>query len=171
MSPPSSNLGETSSREPSPQPRSLRRQLRAVRTRVGCRSDRGVSARYDVAAARQHRWTRGDWQLLPWILRDPTLTRSLAGKCSTTCGAPSSRQASFRLTLCWLPAPRDLDSFFIAALVVPVLLPFVIGWLPHWPNTPRRRASRRARRGVSGLVPKRAAARFPADHAWTPWTR
>ena len=26
-------------------------------------------ARYDVAAARQHRWARGDWQLLPWILR------------------------------------------------------------------------------------------------------
>ena len=24
--------------------------------------------RYDVAAARQHRWTRGDWQLLPWII-------------------------------------------------------------------------------------------------------
>lgn len=25
-------------------------------------------ARYDVAALRHHRWTRGDWQLLPWIL-------------------------------------------------------------------------------------------------------
>ena len=25
-------------------------------------------SRYDVAAARQHRWVRGDWQLLPWIL-------------------------------------------------------------------------------------------------------
>ena len=25
-------------------------------------------ARYDVAASRQHRWVRGDWQLLPWIL-------------------------------------------------------------------------------------------------------
>jgi cyclic beta-1,2-glucan synthetase len=25
-------------------------------------------ARYEVAAARQHRWARGDWQLLPWIL-------------------------------------------------------------------------------------------------------
>ncbi len=25
-------------------------------------------ARYDVAAARHHRWTRGDWQLLPWML-------------------------------------------------------------------------------------------------------
>src|SRR5690606_20657465 len=24
-------------------------------------------ARYDVAAARQHRWGRGDWQLLPWL--------------------------------------------------------------------------------------------------------
>ncbi len=24
-------------------------------------------SRYDVAAARQHRWTRGDWQLLPWV--------------------------------------------------------------------------------------------------------
>ncbi len=24
--------------------------------------------RYDVAAARQHRWARGDWQLLPWVL-------------------------------------------------------------------------------------------------------
>ncbi len=25
-------------------------------------------ARYDVDALRHHRWTRGDWQLLPWIL-------------------------------------------------------------------------------------------------------
>ena len=23
---------------------------------------------YAVAAARQHRWARGDWQLLPWII-------------------------------------------------------------------------------------------------------
>ena len=26
-------------------------------------------ARYDVIAKRQHRWTRGDWQLLPWLVR------------------------------------------------------------------------------------------------------
>ena len=26
-------------------------------------------SRYDAAAARQHRWVRGDWQLLPWLLR------------------------------------------------------------------------------------------------------
>ena len=28
-------------------------------------------SRYDVAAGRQHRWARGDWQLLPWILGRP----------------------------------------------------------------------------------------------------
>jgi cyclic beta-1,2-glucan synthetase len=40
--------------------------------RAGLASDIEVveeyPARYDVAAARQHRWARGDWQLLPWIL-------------------------------------------------------------------------------------------------------
>ena len=39
--------------------------------RAGLASDIEVveefPARYDVAAARQHRWARGDWQLLPWI--------------------------------------------------------------------------------------------------------
>ena len=24
-------------------------------------------ARHDVAARRQHRWVRGDWQLFPWV--------------------------------------------------------------------------------------------------------
>jgi cyclic beta-1,2-glucan synthetase len=40
--------------------------------RAGLASDIEVvedfPSRYDVAAARQHRWVRGDWQLLPWIL-------------------------------------------------------------------------------------------------------
>ena len=39
--------------------------------RAGLASDVEVidefPARYDVDAKRQHRWTRGDWQLLPWI--------------------------------------------------------------------------------------------------------
>ncbi|MFA4912258.1 MAG: glucoamylase family protein, partial [Burkholderiaceae bacterium] len=42
--------------------------------RVGLVSDIEVvddmPARYDVAASRQHRWIRGDWQLLPWIFSD-----------------------------------------------------------------------------------------------------
>ncbi|TVP43117.1 MAG: glycosyl transferase, partial [Halomonas sp.] len=40
--------------------------------RAGLASDVEViedfPARYDVAAKRQHRWTRGDWQLLPWLM-------------------------------------------------------------------------------------------------------
>ncbi|GAA0306908.1 glucoamylase family protein [Rhodovulum strictum] len=40
--------------------------------RAGLASDIEVvedfPARYDVAALRQHRWVRGDWQLLPWLV-------------------------------------------------------------------------------------------------------
>ena len=32
------------------------------------KSSRSFPSRYDVSAARHHRWARGDWQLLPWIL-------------------------------------------------------------------------------------------------------
>ncbi|MEO5375177.1 MAG: glycosyl transferase, partial [Alphaproteobacteria bacterium] len=43
-----------------------------VFARAGLASDIEVveeyPARYDVAALRDHRWARGDWQLLPWIL-------------------------------------------------------------------------------------------------------
>ena len=43
-----------------------------VFARAGLASDVEVveayPARYDVAALRYHRWARGDWQLLPWIL-------------------------------------------------------------------------------------------------------
>ncbi len=34
-------------------------------------------SRYDVACQRQHRWTRGDWQLLPWVLGWHGKTRSI----------------------------------------------------------------------------------------------
>ena len=43
-----------------------------VFARAGLASDIQVvedfPARHDVDAARQHRWARGDWQLLPWIV-------------------------------------------------------------------------------------------------------
>jgi cyclic beta-1,2-glucan synthetase len=46
--------------------------LEGIFARAGLVSDVEVfedfPSRYDVAAARQHRWARGDWQLLPWIV-------------------------------------------------------------------------------------------------------
>ncbi|MGO9267036.1 MAG: GH36-type glycosyl hydrolase domain-containing protein [Candidatus Binataceae bacterium] len=46
--------------------------LEGIFARAGLVSDIEVveefPSRYDVAAARQHRWARGDWQLLPWIV-------------------------------------------------------------------------------------------------------
>jgi cyclic beta-1,2-glucan synthetase len=45
--------------------------IEGIFARAGLVSDIEVveesPSRYDVAAARQHRWARGDWQLLPWI--------------------------------------------------------------------------------------------------------
>ena len=46
--------------------------LESIFARAGLVSDVEVfedfPSRYDVAASRQHRWARGDWQLLPWII-------------------------------------------------------------------------------------------------------
>ncbi len=58
--------------------------------RAGLASDVEViedfPARYDVAALRQHRWVRGDWQLLPWILgRVPVAGAGAAGSAARRC--------------------------------------------------------------------------------------
>ncbi|HVI87305.1 MAG TPA: glucoamylase family protein [Dongiaceae bacterium] len=46
--------------------------IEGIFARAGLASDIEVveefPSRYDVAAARQHRWARGDWQLVPWLL-------------------------------------------------------------------------------------------------------
>ena len=101
--------------------------------------------RYDVAAARQHRWARGDWQLLPWIF---------------ACGRDSSGQPGRReipLTGRWkmmdnlrrsLSAPASFVAliagwtlpfasaavwslFVLATIALPPLLPFFNGVLPR----------------------------------------
>ncbi len=50
--------------------------------RAGLASDVEVvdeyPSRYDVACQRQHRWTRGDWQLLPWVLGWHAKSRSVS---------------------------------------------------------------------------------------------
>ena len=58
--------------------------LEGIFARAGLVSDIEVveefPSRYDVAAARQHRWVRGDWQLLPWIFGFGGKKRGESGK-------------------------------------------------------------------------------------------
>ena len=92
-----------------------------VFARAGLASDVEVidefPARYDIAALRHHRWARGDWQLLPWILgRGPIVSekmeacaisrRSAAGEWSTICDVRCRLQ---RLSSpCWSDGPCRL---------------------------------------------------------------
>jgi len=95
--------------------------------------------RYAVAAARQHRWVRGDWQLLPWILgraRPPgsaasqsplglwkmvdNLRRSLA---------PLASLLSLMAGWLWLPGTQAAGwtAYVTFVLFIPALLPIFSG--------------------------------------------
>ncbi len=82
--------------------------------RAGLASDIQVvedfPARHDVDAARQHRWARGDWQLLPWII----------GHRQTVGGIPAVGR--------W----KMLDNLRRSLLAPLALLTLMLGWMgPH----------------------------------------
>ena len=70
-------------------------------------------SRYAVAAARQHRWVRGDWQLLPWILGLAAVT-----------GA-GARSTSIPLMGRW----KLVDNLRRSLSAPAALLALLIGWL------------------------------------------
>ncbi|MDF1522937.1 MAG: protein ndvB, partial [Trueperaceae bacterium] len=150
-----------------------------VFARAGLASDVEVveasPARYDVAVKRQHRWTRGDWQLLPWLFGRRTgplavpplgcwkmldnLRRSLL--------APSALVA---LVSAWLlpPAGRAVAvGFVLGALVVPAFLPAFYAVVPRRSGVRVRNHLATLRAGV-----QRSSAQavlsivFLADTAW-----
>ncbi len=100
---------------------------------------------YATATARQHRWARGDWQLLPWILghvRDASGTRTRApipmigrwkmlDNLRRTLFAPT---AFLTLLTGWtLPfaSPVIWTSFVLACIAIPSLLPVLTGLIPR----------------------------------------
>jgi cyclic beta-1,2-glucan synthetase len=102
-------------------------------------------SRYDVAAARQHRWARGDWQLLPWILgrRDAATGARGSGRVPLiglwkmldnlrrTLSAPASVAA---LLVGWtLPLPAALcwTVFILVTIALPALIPALAAVVPH----------------------------------------
>ena len=115
--------------------------LEGLFVRAGLVSDVEVfedfPSRYDVAAARQHRWARGDWQLLPWIIgrgpatgggpgrRDiPLLGRwKLADNLRRTLTAPAGFLA---LLTGWFLLPPLAASFWCAFVLLPFLLTAIL---------------------------------------------
>ena len=151
-----------------------------VFARAGLASDvevvEEVPSRYDVIGKRQHRWTRGDWQLLPWIVghRGPNrhampsigrfkmldnLRRSLLGPLMVAAFA-----------LCWLmPAHAAIAGalLMLGAFAIPAFLPTLFAVVP-------RRTGIRLRNHLEVLAAdvRLAASQtflsvaFLADHAW-----
>jgi cyclic beta-1,2-glucan synthetase len=137
-------------------------------------------ARYDVATARQHRWVRGDWQLLPWLFGRtsngdrrhraiPLVGRwKMIDNLRRSLSPPACLLA---LVVGWtLPfASAELwSAFILTTIAIPALIPFLSGIMPR-------------RAGLSLLVHLRAVSTdlvlalfqivllvtFQAHQAWT----
>ncbi len=109
-------------------------------------------SRYDVAAARQHRWARGDWQLLPWILgrahgsnaddatsmpRDGRSSIPPLGRWKMIDNLRRTLSAPFvllSLAAGWTLAPAAAaiwTAFIVATIATAPMLPFVTGIIPR----------------------------------------
>jgi cyclic beta-1,2-glucan synthetase len=106
---------------------------------------------YETEAARQHRWARGDWQLLPWIISGrvgssdgrkfkipivgrwkmlDNLRRSLSAPCMF-----------LLLVLGWLTpgiSPWMWAGFALATTTIPALIPFLAGFSAHLQGISKR---------------------------------
>lgn len=102
-------------------------------------------SRYEAVAERQHRWARGDWQLLPWLfgrghpgpgkrnpVRIPIIGRwKILDNLRRTLSAPA---AFLTLVVGWVLPPASpwvWTLFILATVAVPALLPFFIGFSPR----------------------------------------
>jgi len=102
-------------------------------------------SRYEAVAARQQRWARGDWQLLPWLfgrrytgpgkripVRIPIISRwKILDNLRRTLSAPA---AYLTLVAGWLlphSSPWTWTLFILATVAFPALLPFFIGLVPR----------------------------------------
>ncbi len=88
----------------------------------------------EVAASREHRWTRGDWQLLPWIFGHCGRGMPMIGRWKMLDNVRRSLSAPgafFALVAAWtIPdAPQAvLIGFVITALALPAILALLSGF-------------------------------------------
>lgn len=96
-------------------------------------------ARYDVSVKRQHRWTRGDWQLLPWVFSRGTGPHALSsvGRGKMLDNLRRSLMAPFTLLtlgLIWLlPWPSSLlgTLLILVFIAFPAFLPSFFSVIPR----------------------------------------
>ncbi len=129
--------------------------LEGIVVRAGHVSDIEVveefPSRYDVASARQHRWVRGDWQLLPWIIgygRDPRGRKrniaNLIGRWKMVDNLRRSLSAPatlFALLYGWtLPfrAAMVWTAFILVTMMLPSFLPWLGGLIPRQEGVGKR---------------------------------
>ena len=101
--------------------------------------------RYDVSANRQHRWARGDWQLLPWIFgrrdaaaRSPASSRvpliglwKMLDNLRRTLSAPAAVAALLAGWTLPLRAAGVWTAFIILSIAIPTLLPITGAIVPR----------------------------------------
>ncbi|WP_309604376.1 GH36-type glycosyl hydrolase domain-containing protein [Phenylobacterium sp.] len=97
--------------------------------------------RYDVAARRHHRWARGDWQLLPWILGAgprgglPAIGRwKMLDNVRRSLSAPALVTA---LVAGWALPLRDAVAwtvFIVLTMALPPLIPVIAEIVPRRPG-------------------------------------
>ncbi len=108
-------------------------------------------ASYTVAAARQHRWVRGDWQLLPWLFARglPLVARwKILDNMRRSLSAPS---AFLTIVLAWSladVAPMRWMLFILATIVIPALIPVAAGVVPRGRGISKRSHVRAVRRDL-----------------------
>jgi cyclic beta-1,2-glucan synthetase len=108
--------------------------------RAGLASDIEVveefPARYDVAALRQHRWARGDWQLLPWMTGlgpgVPAVGRwKMLDNLRRTLSAPTCMLALLAGFALPFTAACVWICVILATVLLPVIIPVIGAVIPH----------------------------------------
>ncbi|HVV64396.1 MAG TPA: glucoamylase family protein [Rhizomicrobium sp.] len=159
--------------------------LEGIFARAGLVSDiefvEEFPSRYDVAAARQHRWTRGDWQLLSWIFgrgakpRDnvartpiPLMGRwKLFDNLRRSLSAPAGLLSMLIAWLLPLEPAAVWTGFILFTIVAPPLLPAVASLAPPRAGVSLRSHIRSMGRDfMLGLVQSAFLVTFLAHQAW-----
>ena len=159
--------------------------LEGIFARAGLASDVEVveefPSRYDVAAARQHRWVRGDWQLVPWIFGWFPKTRGgvckaaiplmgrwkLLDNLRRSLYAPSALLA---LLVAWMQPMATAEvwtAFILLTIALPPLLPAVAGLIPRPGGVSMRNHLRAVQSDIAlGLTQSVFLVTFLSHQAW-----